>query len=81
MRVVQQEGIQRPTKIRTDKNGKWLVVIQKDGDEIRNYKIKDVGALFLILFGRYFSVWHCRKNTASEKVSNGCLSEFFLVVI
>ena len=63
LRVVQEEGIERPTRIRTDKAGKWLIVIQKDGDEIRNYKIKDVGALFRSLSLRYYSVSPCRKST------------------
>ena len=43
MQVVQETGIKKPTRIRTDRDGKWMVVIQKDGDEIRNYKIEDVG--------------------------------------
>ena len=42
VQVFQKEGIKNPTKIRANKDGKWIVVIQKDGDEIRIYKIKIV---------------------------------------
>ena len=37
-----ERGIHNPTRVRVDKEGKKLVVINKDGDEIRNYRLNTV---------------------------------------
>ena len=37
-----KQGIQNPTSVHVDKEGKRLLVINRDGDEIRHYKILEV---------------------------------------
>ena len=37
-----EKGIHNPTRVHVDKEGERLVVINKDGDEIRKYKLNTV---------------------------------------
>ena len=37
-----EKGIHNPTRVHVDKEGERLVVINKDGDEIRNYRLNTV---------------------------------------
>ena len=38
-----EKGIENPTRVRVDEEGKRLLVINKDGNEIRTYKVQTVG--------------------------------------
>ena len=37
-----EKGIENPTRVRVDEEGKRLLVINKGGDEIRTYKLQTV---------------------------------------
>ena len=37
-----EKGIRAPTRVRVDDEGKRLAIINRDGSEIRNYKINTV---------------------------------------
>ena len=42
MLLDREKGIENPTKVHVDKEGKKLLVINKAGDEIRTYKLQKV---------------------------------------
>ena len=37
-----EEGIRNPTRVSVDSGGKQLLVIHRDGDQIRHYVFKDL---------------------------------------
>ena len=48
-----ERGIDNPTNVRVDKKGENIVVINKDGKEIRNYKL----IVVCKIFSNNFYVW------------------------